>query len=204
MDFETSPDSRIPKDAGLERAMEKLRRSLRVAPESHLETVPVPTTATLAATGVAKGNDVAQSPASSTSAEELYSRLVAGGRVFKGYRVDDSALLGRQHSLAQLRLNLEECRTVLSYLQTGPLRAGLAGQMKNSVTRLTWRVLNWFITPSITFDRSAANALNECAVSLDLLTRQVQVIARELASLSEAMAAIEASQGELGKRIDKN
>jgi hypothetical protein len=200
MDFETPPSLKIPQNASLEETMEALRRTLRVEPESRLKLRPAPvevTTDSVTPSQQIGSENSGKSAPPTDAGEEIYSRVVARGGIFRGSRVDDPTLLTRQHSLSQLRLNLEECRTVVSYLQNGPQRTGVAGQLKNRVTGLTWRMLNWFITPSISFDRSAANALNECAASLDLLSRQVQLIARELTSLSEAVEAMQVSRNKL-------
>ncbi len=203
MAFETPREFRLPKDASLAKAMEELRQQLDVGPDSRLELEPAAHSVANESSKAAGRSKPAATPeedSSGTSAPEIYSRLVGEGTSFVARRVVDSPLITRQHSLSKLRLNLEECRVILKYLESGPRRSGTVGKLKNRITSVTQRALNWFITPSITFDRAAADALNECATSLDLLSRQVKALAQDLVELSGSVRQLQLSQQERSAR----
>lgn len=202
MAFETPRTFRIPKGRGLPEAMNKLSQALRVEPESRiqLEALGVTVPSQSSATGDSRNAAGSASPGKTgESAEDIYRRVLERGGSFTARRIDDASLLSRQYSLSSLRMNLEECRTVVAFLQNGPQRIGRLAGLKNGITRLTRVALNWFIAPSVIFDKAAGEALNECAASLDLLSRQVQVIAQELAVLSETTKALEVSLTEMSR-----
>jgi cellobiose-specific phosphotransferase system component IIB len=52
-------------------------------------------------------------------------------------------------------------------------------------------VLNWFIGPSISFDKSALNAVAETAAAVDVVQRQIYLMAQELAVLSDKLESLE-------------
>jgi hypothetical protein len=203
MAFETPRNFKIESDRSLPEAMEKLGHALRVDPESRVQIEPVcarPSPISIAPDKSLQAGNAGQENLN-VSAESVYSQVAARGGMFIARRIDDASLLSRQYSLVRLRLKLEECRTVIAFLQTGPQRTGPLAGVKNGITRFTRLAFNWFITPSVTFHSAAGDALNECAASLDLLSRQIQVIAQELAVLSETTSALETALSELPKNL---
>ncbi len=195
MAFQSKRTFKIPNGTTLPEAMEKLRKTLQIDPASR------PTLGTSHAMQHAPLVDEPELTKSAASAEEMYAAIMSGGSSFVVQRIDNRSLLSRQVSMSRLRLNLEECRALLNFLQAGPSRKGPLSGVKNSVTNLTRKVLNWFIAPSVAFDKATSDALNECAASIELLSKQVHVIADELAVLSNAANALGLSQMDLAKKL---
>jgi hypothetical protein len=160
--------------------MARLRVSVQVDPDSRMALVPESSSK-----NVPQSSGNLELDEASTSSE-AYARVASRGKILVAQRVHDVTVLTEQPALAQIRLKLEECRTILAYFESGPSRTGALGKLKNLVTGVTRRALNWFVAPSIMFDKSAAEALNETAASIELLHRQVHVLAQQLATLTEA------------------
>lgn len=187
MPFETPRNFRASDHEPLQQAMARLRNALRIQPESQVVLKPAGNPATPEATPeIAPGN---QDPVEATC-----GRLISESKVFIATRVDAPSLLAERHSLLSLRRSLAECETIVRYFAAGPTRTGFAGRMLNAFQQFTRRALNWFIGPSISFDKSATEALAETAVAIDIVQRQIYLITQELALLSDRLASLEATK----------
>jgi hypothetical protein len=120
-------------------------------------------------------------------------------QVFVAARVDSPALLEERHPLSDLRRSLAECETVLRYFAAGPGRVGFSGKVLNASQQCTRRVLNWFIGPSISFDESAIKAAGEATAAIDVMQRQIHLIAQELAALWDKLESLEARNSQSHK-----
>ncbi len=100
---------------------------------------------------------------------------------------ETSSILSQGHSLSRLRASIEECQTIVRYFEAGPQRKGITGRILNNVSDYSRRFLNWFIGPSVSFDRSTTSALEQSRAALELLQKQVKAIASELDSLSRTV-----------------
>lgn len=172
----TTDNAHIPKiTPGMtaEEALEKLRQAIKAQSGAQRP---------LRVSTVEPASSLAAAAGKPMSGQEVYARLVAEGRLL-GRERSSHAILSNGFSLASMRKNLEDCRTVLRFYDVGPQRTGFAGRLADFVTSVTKRVLNWFITPSMMFDRSAASALEEAAAALERLQSQVLLLSSELRSV---------------------
>ena len=188
MPLEPPRDFRASSHEPLQQTMARLRQTLRIQPDSQVGLKPAEDPASsgppleIGATG-GKG-----------AVDATYSRLISENKVFLATRVDPASLLAERHSLARLHRSLVECETILRYFAAGPNRTGFVGRMLNAFQRFVHRALNWFVGPSIGFDKSATEALAETTAAIDIVQRQIYLIAHELAVLSERLTSLEATK----------
>ena len=184
MPFELPRNFQISDREPLEQVMARLRSALRIHPESAvtLQLAEDPGFAK-AAPQTAAGEQ--------NSAGNMYRTMGPERKVFVATRIDPPSLLAERHSLSELRRSLAECETILAHFAAGPSREGFLGRMLNVFQQCTRRVLNWFIGPSISFDKSALNAVAETAAAVDVVQRQIYLMAQELAVLSDKLESLE-------------